>query len=153
MSVDLSPPGPVVTEAAAKAAPVAGLLPSLALLLVSVSFAVAGQLTLKAAMDRVGRIGGSDVAAPAETLLRVAREPRLWIGLTLFGVSAAFWLVVISRVPLSAAYPSVGLSYIVVVAFSRFVNNEHVPPLRWMGVVVVALGIALIGLSFRRATG
>jgi drug/metabolite transporter (DMT)-like permease len=123
------------------------------LLLISVSFAVAGQLTLKAAMDRVGVIGGAQVSAAGETIGRIAKEPRLWIGLSLFGISAVFWLVVLSRVPISVAYPSVGLSYIVVVAFERFVSHEHIPSLRWVGVFVVAAGIALIGFSFRRATG
>lgn len=123
------------------------------LLTVSVGFAVAGQLTLKEAMDRVGAIGGAQVAALGDTLSRVGREPRLWIGLALFGVSAVFWLVVLSRVPISVAYPSVGLSYIVVVAFERYVKHEPVPSLRWLGVLVVALGIALIGFSFRGRTG
>jgi multidrug transporter EmrE-like cation transporter len=123
------------------------------LLLVSVGFAVAGQLTLKAAMERVGTIGGAEVAEFGDTIGRVAREPRLWVGLTLFGVSAVFWLVVLSRVPLSVAYPSVGISYIVVVAFERFIRHEHVPSLRWVGVLVIAAGIALIGISFRRTTG
>jgi len=123
------------------------------LLLTSVSFAVAGQLTLKQAMEKVGRIGTAQVTAPVETIARVAREPLLWAGLTLFGISALFWLIVLSHVPLSVAYPVVGLSYVIIVGFSRFVLHEHVPALRWLGVVVVALGIAIVGLSFRSGNG
>ena len=119
----------------------------------SVGFAVAGQLTLKSAMDQIGRIGGAEVAAPLETIGRAAREPRLWAGLFLFGISSLFWLVVLSRVPLSVAYPFVGISYIFVVGFARFVLHEHIPGLRWIGVAVVAMGIAIIGLSFRRVSG
>jgi drug/metabolite transporter (DMT)-like permease len=117
---------------------------------VSVSFAVAGQITLKSAMDRIGRIGSAQVSEAGDTLLRAAREPRLWLGLFLFGVSALFWLVVLSRVDLSIAYPMVGVSYILVVLFARLFLNEHVPSTRWIGVIVVAMGIAIIGLSFRR---
>jgi drug/metabolite transporter (DMT)-like permease len=51
------------------------------------------------------------------------------------------------------AYPFVGLSYIVVVMFSRLFLHEPVSALRWFGVVVVAVGIAIIGLSFRGTTG
>ena len=126
---------------------------SLALLVVSVIFAIAGQLTLKSAMEEVGRIGAREVSAAGETVKRAIREPRLWIGLILFGVSALFWLVVLSRVPLSVAYPFVGVSYILIVAFSRLFLHEHVPALRWIGVIVVALGIAIVGLSFRRVSG
>lgn len=126
---------------------------SIALLVVSVGFAVAGQLTLKSAMDHIGRIGGAEIAEPLQTIGKAAREPRLWAGLFLFGISSLFWLVVLSRVPLSVAYPFVGISYIFVVGFARFVLHEHIPALRWIGVAVVAMGIAIIGLSFRRVSG
>jgi drug/metabolite transporter (DMT)-like permease len=128
-------------------------LVSLALLVVSVGFAVAGQLTLKSAMNRVGRIGADELTAPGATLGAAAREPLLWLGLVLFGISATFWLVVLSRVPLSVAYPFVGLSYVAIVAFARIVLGEQVPLLRWAGVLVVAVGIAIVGLSFRGAAG
>ena len=126
---------------------------SFAMLAISVVFAVAAQFTLKAAMNEVGRIGSTEIAAAGDTITRALKEPRLWLGLTLFGVSAVFWLVVLSRVDLSVAYPFVGLSYIVVVLFSRLFLHEQVTALRWLGVVVVAAGIALIGFSFRGTTG
>ena len=145
-------PPPEALPVAAGAARAVSLV-SLGLLVTSVGFAVTAQLTLKSGMDRVGRIGAAEIAAPGDTVLRAAREPRLWIGLALFGISAVFWLVVLSRVPLSIAYPFVGLSYLVIVAFARVVLHEHVPLVRWVGVAVVAAGIAIVGLSFRRATG
>lgn len=126
---------------------------SMAFLVVSVGFAVAGQVILKAAMDRLGRIGSAEVAAFSEYAGRAAREPRLWLGMFLFGVSGMFWLVVLSRVPLSLAYPFVGLSYVAVVLLSRFVLGEEVPALRWVGVLVVAAGLVIIGLSARSVRG
>jgi drug/metabolite transporter (DMT)-like permease len=123
------------------------------MLAISVAFAVAAQFTLKAAMNEVGRIGSTEIAAAGDTLTRTLKEPRLWLGLTLFGISALFWLVVLSRVDLSVAYPFVGLSYIIVVLFSRLFLHEQVSALRWLGVVVVAVGIAIIGFSFRGTTG
>ncbi|CAN5700336.1 hypothetical protein BH24ACT26_BH24ACT26_04780 [soil metagenome] len=149
MALEVPPPEALPTTAQA-AVPNAVSLVSLALLVVSVGFAVVGQLTLKSAMTRVGRIGAEQMSAPGDTILRAAKEPRLWLGLTLFGVSALFWLVVLSRVPLSVAYPFVGLSYVAVVAFARLLLHEHVPALRWAGVIVVAIGIAIVGLSFKR---
>ena len=121
---------------------------SLILIVVSVAFATLGQFTLKSAMNEVGAHANA-----GHTLMRAARLPKLWVGLALFGISAVFWLLVLSKVPLSVAYPFVGVSYVVVVLVSRFVLHEHVPSLRWVGVAVVAAGIALVGLSFRRLTG
>ena len=151
MALEVPPPEALPQAAQAAASTFGGSrLISLALLIVSVSFAVLGQLTLKSAMDDIGRIDRFAVKTPVQTILRAAREPKLWLGLAIFGVSAVFWLVVLSRVALTVAYPLVGLSYVVVVAIGRFYFHEHVPPLRWAGVSVIAAGIALIGLSFSR---
>lgn len=144
---------PDVIEVAAGRSPRATALILAILLFTSVSLAVAGQLTLKSAMEKVGRIGTAEVSAPVATVKKVAGEPLLWLGLFLFGISAVFWLVVLSHVPLSVAYPVVGLSYIIIVAFSRFALHESVPLLRWVGVAIVAVGIGVIGLSFRNASG
>lgn len=150
MALEVPPPEavPVVAEGSKTSSAI-----SLALLLVSVVFAIAGQFTLKSAMDQIGRIGTAQVSKPVETVARAAKEPRLWAGLTLFGISAVFWLVVLSRVPLSVAYPVVGISYVVVVAISRVFLHEQVPPLRWVGAAVVATGIAIIGLSSKTVSG
>jgi multidrug transporter EmrE-like cation transporter len=142
---------PTTESLAATASRPAGIV-SIALVIVSVGFAIAGQLTLKSAMNQVGRIGGAEVRAAGETAVRIVREPRLWAGLFLFGISSMFWIVVLSRVPLSVAYPFVGISYIAIVLLSRLVLHENVPLLRWVGVFVVAAGIVIIGLSFRNLT-
>ena len=145
----LEVPSPETISVAAASRP--GLIPELGLVVVSICFAVAGQVTLKAAMDQFGRIGESELANPVDTVVRALHLPLLWVGLVMFGVSAAFWLVVLSRVPLSIAYPLVGMSYVLVVLIAKLVLHESVPALRWVGVAIVALGIAVIGASFRRA--
>ncbi|MGH2775255.1 MAG: EamA family transporter [Actinomycetota bacterium] len=151
MALEVPPPEALHPVASGQAG--SSALFSLMMLIVSVVFAVAGQFTLKTAMNEVGRIGAAEIAAPGHTITSALREPRLWLGLMLFGISAAFWLVVLSRVDLSVAYPFVGLSYIVVVLFSRLFLHEQVTALRWLGVVVVAIGIAIIGFSFKGTTG
>jgi undecaprenyl phosphate-alpha-L-ara4N flippase subunit ArnE len=151
MGVDLPPPE-AVHAAAAQPNRAIGFI-ALAVMAASVLFAVAGQYTLKTAMDKVGAIQAVDVKEPLQTIARVAREPRVWLGLALFGISAAFYLIVLSRIPLSVAYPLAGMQYLIVVGVSQFVLHEEVPPLRWFGVAVIMLGILSIGLSFRRVTG
>ena len=148
----LEVPPPEVIPVAATASRASSLI-SIALLVISVGFATAGQITLKAAMDAIGRIGTQEVSNAAQTIGRAVREPLLWGGLVLFGVSALFWLIVLSRVDLSIAYPFVGLSYVLVVGLARLVFHENVPPLRWIGVCVIAVGIALIGFSSRTVSG
>jgi multidrug transporter EmrE-like cation transporter len=147
MSLEVPPPDALAAEAASRSSSAISFL----LVVISVSLATGGHFTLKAAMDRVGRIGTAEVSAFGDTVTRAAKEPRLWLGLFLFGVSAIFWLVVLSRVSLSIAYPFAGLSYVGIVLLDKYVLHEPVPPLRWVGVVAIAAGIALVGLSTRTA--
>jgi drug/metabolite transporter (DMT)-like permease len=68
----------------------------------------------------------------------------VWAGLLLFGISAAVWIVVLSRVSLSFAYPFAALTYIIIVLFDRVILKVPVPGLRWAGVMLIATGIVLI---------
>ncbi|MGH2698281.1 MAG: EamA family transporter [Actinomycetota bacterium] len=149
MALEAPPPDILTAQTSSRTS----TLISVALLVLSVGFATAGQLMLKAAMNEVGRIGTVQVTEAGQTVLRAAKEPKLWLGLALFGISSMFWLVVLSRVDLSLAYPMVGLSYVVIVMFAALLLRENVPPLRWLGVVIIALGIALVGLSSKSVTG
>jgi drug/metabolite transporter (DMT)-like permease len=115
-----------------------------AIILLSVFLAAAAQLTLKYGMKQVGPIGTSALRDPITLVLRVATKPAVWGGLLLFGVSAAFWLVVLSRVSLSFAYPFAAITYVLILLFDRFILKASVPGLRWAGVLLIISGIVLI---------
>jgi drug/metabolite transporter (DMT)-like permease len=127
----------------------AGLTASLIVVLICEVLAVGGQLTLETAMNRVGTIAFKDLLSPMALLGRMVGEPRLGAGLLLFGISAVFWMVALSRVPLSLAYPFAAFQHISIVAASWLLLGERVPPLRWLGVCVLGIGLVIVGLSFR----
>lgn len=121
------------------------MLKTILLAILSVMVATAGQLLLRAGMVRVGRIGYAQLSRPARLALQIAAEPRVLLGLGIFGVSAAVWLIVLSRAPLSLAYPFAGLTYVLTALFSRYVLHESIPGLRWMGILFIIAGIVLVG--------
>ncbi|MGH2674306.1 MAG: EamA family transporter [Actinomycetota bacterium] len=115
-------------------------------IIVSVLLAATAQLTLKYGVDRVTKRGHSGIvlSEPATSVARVAKEPFVWLGLILFGISAAVWIVVLSRVSLSFAYPFAALTYIIIVLFDRLILKVPVPGLRWAGVLLIATGIIMV---------
>jgi drug/metabolite transporter (DMT)-like permease len=115
------------------------------LALFSVFLATAGQLILKTGMQRVGYIGSQRLSRPAHLLIQVATTWQVVFGLFLFVVSAVSWLLVLSRVPLSFAYPFAGLTYLLITLFGKFILQEHVPALRWLGIALIIAGIVLVG--------
>jgi multidrug transporter EmrE-like cation transporter len=119
-------------------------------ILLSVGLAATAQLTLKYGVDRVtkhgpsGEVSGIVLSEPVDSAIRVAKEPFIWIGLALFGISAAVWIVVLSRAQLSFAYPFAALTYVIILVFDRVFLKVNQPALRWMGVAFIVSGIILI---------
>ena len=116
------------------------------LILVSVLLAATAQVTLKHGMNQVtmNRAVPLDFKQPVETFRRVGANLSVWGGLLIFVVSAAVWLLVLSKVSLSFAYPFVSLTYVFILVFDRVVLNQSVTPLRWAGVAAIILGILLV---------
>lgn len=118
-------------------------------ILLSVALAAAAQITLKIGVDRVTHGGHSGIVLeqPVASAVRVAKQPLIWAGLALFGVSAVFWLIVLSRVSLSFAYPFAALTYAIILVADRLILDVRVPGLRWVGVALIMSGIVMVGLT------
>jgi len=106
-----------------------------------------GELFLKRGMNEVGALDFAAVDAIVPTFLKMIVNPNLWIGFAGFIGGSIFWLSVISRVPLSLAYPMLGLMYVIIVVESWIFLGEGLHPLRILGSFVIGIGVALIGLS------
>lgn len=117
---------------------------SIGLILIAVVFSVSGQLLLKAGANKVGRIETSALKNPLQIVFSFVKSPLIIVGLLLFIISAFLWIIALTRVDLSFAYPLVGTSYVLILLFSRIILGEDVNILRWLGALLVALGVVLI---------
>lgn len=129
------------------------------LLVISIGLAVVGQLAMKAGMNNVTHDGADplkpeDLKHPVSLVGRMLREgPWAIGGILLYAISALFWLIVLSRVPLSVAYPIVAVGYVVVVLYSRFVFNEQVRWIAWVGLALIVVGVAITAQGLKSRTG
>ncbi len=124
------------------------LLSSLGFILLSMASGVAGQLALKVGVTRAGATA-LQAAGPVSTLLSAFRSPLVWLGLALYGLGALAWILVLTRLDLSLAYPFLALNFILIAIVSRVFLGEAIPALRWAGIAVICLGILLIARSAR----
>lgn len=123
------------------------MLKHLTLIILSVGLAVCGQISLKIGMTKVGEISVEHLARPLQTLIDVFSNLNVVLGLMLYVLAAGIWLVVLSRVDLSFAYPMMGLSYVLILVISHFFLGENVMPLRWLGALLIFAGVVLISAS------
>lgn len=119
------------------------LLKPFLILIIAVLFSVTGELLLKHGMNQVGFFS----LQPGQffsTLPRVFASPFILLGFGSIFTGSIFWLSVISRVPLSYAYPMLSTSYILVVLASWIFFGEHITLTRIAGVAVIIAGVAVV---------
>lgn len=113
----------------------------------TVLLVVAGQLLLKLGMTRVGVIDGPRLRRPLALVRDVALQPAVVTGFVLYGLSAAGWIVVLSRFDLSFAYPFLALSYVGVTVAAVLLLRERLSAAQWLGIALVAAGVLLVAVS------
>ena len=113
--------------------------------LLSVTFNAMAQLLLRIAM--VDFNAASSPRPLLSWVLALALSPPLLGGLVLFGFSILAWLVVLSRLPVSIAYPMASLGYVVAALLGVVVLKEPIHVLQIVGIVVICLGVGLIARS------
>ncbi len=71
-------------------------------------------------------------------------NPYIFAALIMLFLATVFYLMALSRLPLSVAYPMLSSGYVIVVLLSRIFLKEEVSLKRWIGVFVIITGIFII---------
>ena len=112
------------------------MLISYGALLAAILIGVTGQLLLKTGVER-----------SAEGVLAQFLDPFTLGGLAAYGLAAIFYILAIKRIPVSIAFPSVALSYVLVAIAAHLLWQE---PLGWQqfaGIGLIAAGILVLHSS------
>jgi drug/metabolite transporter (DMT)-like permease len=104
------------------------------------------QLWLKAATRVSGPLVASDGRLMTKALQLLA-VPSLWYALTAYGVSVIVWIVGLSRVPVSQAYPLLSLGYVLNIGLAWWLFGEVPNVQRVAGVGVIIVGVVLVARS------
>jgi multidrug transporter EmrE-like cation transporter len=118
-----------------------GIGPWYLVLMINVALGVIGQFLMKQGVTRVGTF---DPSAGIGFFIRAFTSPMVILGLGVYFVSAVLWIALLSRLPLSVAYPVLSLGYVLIVVFSAIYLHE---PLSWsklVGVLLISSGVFFI---------
>ncbi|MDQ2737016.1 MAG: SMR family transporter [Pseudomonadota bacterium] len=74
-------------------------------------------------------------------------HPAILGGLTCYVVSVVVWIVALSRIDVSIAYPMLSLGYVLNALLASWLFGEAVSLQRWLGIGVILLGVALVARS------
>jgi len=103
-------------------------------------------------------LGGVLLNATAQLLLkagtnamplgvRLAIEPHILAGLACYVISVVVWVVALSRVPVSIAYPMLSIGYVVNALAAWALLGETVTTMRMAGIAVIVVGVFMVARS------
>ena len=119
---------------------------SFALVLTGVLLNAAAQLLLKAGTNRIGEFAFSlDNVLPIGG--KVAQSPFIWGGLACYGVSVVVWILALSRVPVSVAYPMLSIGYVVNAVIAYYWFGEPLAMQKMLGIGFIVIGVVLVAKS------
>lgn len=107
---------------------------SYTLLFSNIILLVCGQVLFKIGLQRSGGL----------QWVKLLQSPAIWAGFLLYGIATILWFAVLSRLPLSVAYPLQSLAYVLALLPAFFLFGESISATKLAGVVVILIGTYLI---------
>ena len=116
------------------------------LVMLGVLLNAGAQLLLKAGTNRVGEYAFSaDNLWPIGT--KLATSPPIVAGLACYVVSVVVWILALSRVPVSVAYPMLSLGYVVNAFAAWMLFGESLTAQKLVGIGFIIVGVWLVARS------
>ncbi len=121
-------------------------MPTFLLILTGVLLNAGAQLLLKAGVAPLGAltVGWSTLLS---TAFQVLGQWPIIAGLTCYVVSVAVWIIGLSRVEVSIAYPMLSLGYVVNAVAAWWLFGEALGPMRWTGMLLILAGVLVMSRS------
>ena len=119
---------------------------SFALILTGVLLNAAAQLLLKAGTNAVGHFD-FQLQNVLPVGLKLAFEPHIMGGMACYAVSLVVWIMALSRVPVSIAYPMLSIGYVINAFIAWHWFGEALSAQKLLGIGCIVLGVYVITRS------
>lgn len=123
------------------------MLKTLIVMLVAITAGAVGDIFLTQGMKGGGDLSAMSLRQVVDTAFKALNNWRLILGTALQAVYFGLWLAVLSWEDLSVALPLQALSYVVVAFLAQWYLGEQVGGMRWAGICLICVGVALVTRS------
>ena len=117
-----------------------------ALVLTGVLLNAVAQLALKASVSDTGIIN-LDMHSLLSSAGSLATNLWLWLGLICYAISVVVWILALSRVDVSIAYPMLSIGYIVNAVAAWHVFDEPMNLGKVVGIGIIIVGVYILARS------
>lgn len=102
------------------------------------------QLLLKAGARAIGAVSMTSAASLFSAALNAATQPWIALGLGCYFVSAGLWVVALTRVDVTVAYPMLSLGYVIAAVFAWQLFGEQLTSARLLGIFIILVGVVVL---------
>jgi drug/metabolite transporter (DMT)-like permease len=123
------------------------------ILVIATLAAAIGESFLSYGMRNMGDMSAAFRERWPELILAVVRNIHVTVGVSFLAIFFFLYLATLSWFDLSFAMPLTSMSYVFAAILARFFLREEVSWKRWLGTVVILLGITLLAMDRKPQTG
>lgn len=120
---------------------------AITLVLICVLVGAFGQIIWKQGMSSIDKINGFDDLLHFKTISNIIINKYIFLGVLLYGFAFILWLAAMSTLDVSFMYPLLSLAYVITALLAYIYLGEEVSYLRWIGIMLVVIGCALVSQS------
>ncbi len=119
----------------------------LIILLIGLVFESTGVVLLKRGMNQIGEPNPISVPELARVVKQAVTNVQILLGVFFEALFFVCLLVLMARSDISFLWPLTALSFVFATLAAILFLHEHVSTVRWLGVIFIMLGAALISYS------
>ena len=117
---------------------------SVLIILVVTATAATAHILLKIGMNEVGEINSDSIKTPGILIKQLLSTPAILAAIPVYAVSNIGWLIVLSKLNLSVAYPFLASLYIFIPVLSMVFLSESLTLQHWTGIIVIVIGVGVV---------
>ena len=122
------------------------------LLLLMICFGSLGDILLSKGMKQIGEVSNWSASLLVDVFVRTFMSSTIWLGIGSLLIFFVSYLLVLSWADYSYVSPASAMSYAVVPVLGYTLLGEVLSPIRWLGVVLIFLGVVLVSRTPHRTT-
>lgn len=74
-------------------------------------------------------------------VIKLFFSPVVFVALCLYAATTGLWLFILSRTPMSHAYPIQALAFPIVLLASMLFFHESISTTKWIGIAIIVFGV------------
>jgi drug/metabolite transporter (DMT)-like permease len=104
-------------------------------------------------MKQIGEISSYSPSVLFQAFVKTFSSGTIWLGIASLLIFFVSYLLLLSWADFSFVQPVCSITYAGVAVLSYFLLGEIISPTRWIGVVLICAGVALVSVTEPRTVG